>query len=443
MAAPRPDEASPDAGWGLLPRMLTGTGIRLAVTWLVSRLIMLEVALPFANDVTYDVYYYWQRVSTLGRFGSAGTLEEYPVPVVWILELPAQLGHSSGAYLVAFAAMMIALDIGMLIALWFASGRRYNAGTDLWLLFTFALGSIIYLRIDLIPAVLVGVALLALRRHPGVAGAAIGLGAAVKLWPALLLLALLPQRLTRDGVSDRRRVATRTISGFVLAGIGLAVLSLAAGGAQRLLSPLRWQAERGLQIESIWATPLMVLRWFQPGTLDLLGSPYNADELFGPGVSAMLTASTVATLLGLAIIAALVMRAFRDPQPDRFRLSLLALAIVMVVIVSNKTLSPQYMVWMGGPLAVLLLDIRAGDSRRRSARSLAWAVVALGLATQLVYPVAHLWLTHPVDRLQPLMGVLLLLGRNIGLLLLTGWVVLWSWRSLRPPMSSDETSGRP
>ena len=438
---PRPDEATPDTGWGLLPRSLTGTGVRLSVTWLVSRLIMLEFALPFVNDVTYDVYYYWQRVSPLGRFGSTGTLEEYPIPVVWILELPGQLSHSSGTYLIAFSAMMIALDIGMLVTLWHAGGRRYNAGTDLWLVFTFALGAIIYLRIDLIPAVLVGFAVLAIRRHPGLAGAAIGLGAAVKLWPALLLPALLPQRPTREGVSARRRMAAWTIAGFVLAGIGLAILSLAIGGEQRLLSPLWWQSDRGLQIESVWASPLMILRWLQPGTLDVHMSPYNADELFGPGVSAMLTISTAATLLGLAIIAALVGRAFRHPQPDRFRLSLLALAVVMVVIVSNKTLSPQYMIWMGGPMAVLLLDIRADDARRGPARSLAWAVVALGLATQLVYPVAHVWLTDPTDRLEQLIGVALLVGRNIGLLAVTVWVVLWCWRSLRTPVPAADPSG--
>ena len=94
---PRPDEATPDTGWGLLPRSLTGTGVRLSVTWLVSRLIMLEFALPFVNDVTYDVYYYWQRVSPLGRFGSTGTLEEYPIPVVWILDGENGRGSIQGA----------------------------------------------------------------------------------------------------------------------------------------------------------------------------------------------------------------------------------------------------------------------------------------------------------------------------------------------------------
>ncbi len=437
---PRPDDVA-DEAWGLLPRLLTGSGLRVSVTWLVSRLVMLVLAVRFADDLTYDVGYYWQSVSPLGGIGPSGTLPEYPTPVVWILELVGQLGHAYGAFLLAFVALMLALDIAMLVALWFAAGRRYNAATDLWLLFTFAVGSVIYLRIDLIPAVLVGFAVLAVRRHPGLAGAAIGLGAAVKLWPALLLAALLPQRVRPDGITDHRWVATRIITGFVLAGGGLAVLSLVIGGGDRLISPLRSQADRGLQIESVWSTPLMVLRWLQPGSIDVQKSAFSADELFGPGVSAMLTVSTVATLLGLAIIGALVMRAFRHPQPDRFQVALLALATVLIVIVSNKTLSPQYMTWIGGPMAVLLLDIRRHDARRGSARALAWGVVALGLATQLVYPTAHIWLAYPTDQAELLVAVTLLAVRNVWLLVLTAWVVLWCWRSMALPPTSDGRRG--
>ena len=45
---------------------------------------------------------------------------------------------------------------------------------------------------------------------------------------------------------------------------GLAVTALLTGGWTRLISPLRWQSDRGLQIESLWATPLMLIRGFAP-----------------------------------------------------------------------------------------------------------------------------------------------------------------------------------
>ena len=109
----------------------------------------------------------------------------------------------------------------------------------------------------MVPAVLAGGALLAARRRPWLTGALTGLGAAIKLWPALLAGAF----------AVRRRGRGPMLGAFVGVGFGLAALSLAAGGASRLFSPLTWQSGRGLQIESVWATPLMVARAFDPVAL--------------------------------------------------------------------------------------------------------------------------------------------------------------------------------
>ena len=104
---------------------------------------------------------------------------------------------------------------------------------------------------------LAGGALLAARRRPGLTGALTGLGAAIKLWPALLIAAFLSYR------PDRKPAGIA----FVVVGFGLAAVSLLAGGWARLVSPLTWQSGRGLQIESIWATPLMVARAVRPAAL--------------------------------------------------------------------------------------------------------------------------------------------------------------------------------
>ena len=112
-------------------------------------------------------------------------------------------------------------------------------------LFVFLVGPLSYVRFDMIPAVLAGGALLAARTRPWVAGALTGLGAAIKLWPALLIPALLADK-------ERRKP---TAIGFVVVGFGLALISLVTGGLTRLFSPLTWQSGRGLQIESIWADP--------------------------------------------------------------------------------------------------------------------------------------------------------------------------------------------
>ena len=194
--------------------------------------------------------------------------------MVWILSLPYGVGLGNGpAYLVAFIVFMLALDAVFTYAVWRSGGRRHDAGVDFWLLFVFLVGPLSYVRFDMIPAVLAGGALLAARTRPWVAGALTGLGAAIKLWPALLIPVLLADK-------ERRKP---TAIGFVVVGFGLALISLITGGLTRLFSPLTWQSGRGLQIESIWATPLMLLRMVRPEQWVVEISRYQAYEIFGAG----------------------------------------------------------------------------------------------------------------------------------------------------------------
>ena len=60
------------------------------------------------------------------------------------------------------------------------------------------------------------------------------------------------------------------------------------------------------------------------------------------------------------------------------------------MIVTNKTLSPQYLLWLGGPVAaLLLLRHRATPAERRAIRHTAYALLALALLTHLVYPLLY------------------------------------------------------
>ena len=141
-----------------------------------------------------------------------------------------------------------------------------------------------------------------------------------------------------------------------MVGFGLALISLLTGGLTRLFSPLTWQSGRGLQIESIWATPLMLLRMVRPDQWVVEISRYQAYEIFGAGVGLWQTVSNVATVLGLVTIVVLWVRAFRMPGGvTPVAVALVVLATVAVVIITNKTLSPQYLLWIGGPIAALLL----------------------------------------------------------------------------------------
>jgi hypothetical protein len=391
--------------------------------WILTRLLILLLMATAERFVVGDVFYYHRKIRALFDVGLERTLNEYPTPVAWILWLPYGVtGGNRAGYLLAFIAFMLVLDGAFAWALWRSAGRRHEVALDFWIVFVLLVGPLSYLRFDILPAVLAGGALLVARHRPWLTGALTGLGAAVKLWPALLVGAFLAHRPTRRP----------TAAGFVLVGFGLAVVSLLTGGWSRLVSPLTWQSDRGLQIESIWATPVMLGRAVSPGGWLVDISKYQAYEVFGPGVAALLMLSTLATVLGLGVILALLVRAFRNPAPSAVALGLVILATVAVMTVTNKTLSPQYLLWLGGPMAALLL-LRGEESpaEQRSIGRLAGQLLALALLTHLVYPLLYDAFLGRRGQDGIVLSTLVTTARNVFLVVFTFEACRLAWRRLR------------
>lgn len=398
-------------------------GLVVVGSWVLTRAVSLVLLATLEREVLGDVFYYSRKISALPEAGLAGTLREYPTPVVWFLSLPQVAGGSRTGYLVGFVALMLLLDAALTYALWRAAGRRRDRALDFWILYVFLVGPLCYTRFDMVPAVLAGGALLAARRRPWLTGALTGLGAAIKLWPALLAGAF----------AVRRRGRGAMLGAFAGVGFGLAALSLVTGGTSRLFSPLTWQSGRGLQIESVWATPLMVARAADPGTWTVRYSAFQAYEVFGPGVAAFLTVSTVATVVGLVVTAALFVRGFRSPEVSAVGLGLLVLATIAITTITNKTLSPQYLLWLGGPAAVLLLSRRSEGPRwQRTIGRLAVSLLVLALLTQLTYPVLYNGVLGRGSRTLVLASTTVTTLRNLALLVVTVALCRDAWRALPP-----------
>jgi len=401
------------------PRMI-------AIVWLITRLLMLVILASFERFVVGDVYYYHRKISGMFTAGLDQTLFEYPTPVVWILSLPygASLGNRVG-YLVAFVIFMLVLDAVFSYALRRSSQRRHDTAIDFWLIFVPLIGPLSYLRFDMLPAVLAGGALLAARRKPWVTGALTGLGASIKLWPALLIGAFMSYR------ADRRPAGVA----FVAVGFGLALISLIFGGWTRLISPLTWQSDRGLQIESIWATPLMLARAVKPEYWTVDMSRYQAYEIFGPGVDPWLMISSVATVLGLALIILLTIRAFRHNGSTPVAIGFVIVAIVAIMTITNKTLSPQYLLWLGGPMAaLLLLRPQATPEERPAINRMAGQLLGLALLTQLVYPLFYDSYLGRHGQAMIVLSTIVTAVRNLALVAFTVEACWLAWRMLGAPV---------
>lgn len=388
--------------------------------WLISRTLALVAFVLFEYTVRNDVNYYWRSLHAMLAGAPLGhTLREYPVPVfATMLPQYALAGGNRHGMLVVFAASMLAVDAWFTRFLWrrsaAAGGRRWTPALTFWLCFVPLMGPMSFFRFDLIPAVLTGVAMCTAMARPARAGALVAIGAALKFWPALLLPALLLERTRRRSV----------LSGFLVVGAGLAGASLLIGGPGRLVSPLRWQSGRGLQIESIAATPLMVARMVHPrGRWRVFNSRYKAFEIHGAGSHALVQLSSVLQLVGIVFLVVVWVRAFRA-IPTAELTGWLCVATVAIMTVTNKTLSPQYILWLGGPIAAMLLHAPADAAVRRYAAVL----LATAALSQLIYPIFYNGLDGITASIRPLSTVLLLI-RNLAMIWLTVAACAAAWRS--------------
>lgn len=406
--------------------------------WLASRLLVLVewAAMLFTLG---DTRYYFEKISRMPALGPQATMVEYPTPVLWLLELPNLLAFGQRwVYVASFFFLMFLLDAAFSRSLWRHGGRLRGQAMAFWIAFVPLVGTTSYLRFDILTAVLAGWALLlAGRRRPGWAGALIGIGAAVKLWPALLWPALMGS----DRIGARGSTRWRSSLGFWGAGGGLALVSLLWAGWDRLLSPLGWQGERGLQIESVWAGIPMVQRLIQPHEFWIAVSDFNAWEISGPGTDLLLTGASLATALGiLAVVLAYVLW-LRRPVQRPVEAAALMILLVLVMIVANKTFSPQYLIWLGGPLAAAWA--MAGHTDEGSSTDLAdqsallrisTLTLAVSLLTQLVYPIGYASLVG--HRPGMVLATVVLLVRNLALVWLLLLVAGWCWRLLTAPPPS-------
>ena len=333
---------------------------------------------------------------------------EYPPGALPALVLPALLTDSLTAYRIVFGAeMALAGAIGVLLV---AHGLRRLGRRDedrrvaltAIALLPLLLGGVILTRFDLLPAALVAgaLALLLAGRHE--AGAVVlGIGVAVKLYPAVLVPLAAVAAYRRGG----RRALAATV-GLAAAPVVLLYVPFLVVGLDGVLDSFGRQLGRPLQIESLGAGILLGLHHLFGVSLEW-ASGSGSQNLTGGA------ADTLAVLQGLAqaLAVALVWLAFARGEMTRERLVRYAAAAVVAFVALSKVLSPQFLVWL------LLLVPLVGAARGRAAL---W-LMALACALTAVWFPARYW--ELVREFDPLASWLVLArgATLVALLLVLTW----------------------
>lgn len=395
----------------------------IAVVWAMAKLVSIW-GWVVQRDAFGDTYYYFLTARDVAHSGGgiAAAFHEYPTPAGLLLLLPWELGATDAdGYRGAVLLLTTLADAAFAVLL----GRRLGpVGVLAWVGLTSALGELPLLRFDLLPAVVAGAAiLLALEGRRTTASVLVGLGTGLKLWPILLLPLVLGRRLGRPALA------------FATTGAVLVAVSVATGGWGRLVSPLAYQRDRGLQVESVAATAPMHA-WAGDGAYQVRFSTFHAYELTGPTVGQWLAIAQAATVAGaLACLALLVWWWWHGARPEA--IVWLALVLVGTFIVTSRALSPQYMVWLAAPVAVLVaIALRGGPDAPPAGPALltfALVLVLCGLTTA-IFPVYYDSLL--ARSAQTRRALLLLAWRNVGLLVLVAWCAACALTVSRGPWTA-------
>jgi Glycosyltransferase family 87 len=378
----------------------------LSVVWLATRAALYLHATVPGRDGDVGLYQRWYACCFAhGTFPKADPMWQYPPGAALVFWLPGRL---PGSYVDHFMFLAIGCDLAITLMLcWSARRGGSLAGAWYWVCGVPLLGPVIVGRFDVVPVALC-VAALCVTGRGGVRGALIGAGAAVKLWPVALLAGMAPGQWRRG-----------------LAAAAAVLAAVCAIFPSATASFLAHQNARGVEIESVVATPFMI--WRQAGWHGTVVYRFGAYQLSGGHVALALDASRLGLVLATAAV--IGWRLLIAGGRARWRPEFAAdapLAATLLFLVASPVLSPQYLLWVTGLAAACLAT---GHTTQRPA---ALAVLAAAGLTQLIFPIGWYSLINGSDAVT---GVLA--ARN---LLLAVAAALSCWRILSVTSLAHEDS---
>jgi uncharacterized membrane protein len=250
---------------------------------------------------------------------SDGTCDEYPVLTMYFMRLAAWMSKGYGGFFYANAVMLAGCALITAFLLYRLAGERalYFAAAPTLL----ALGLINW---DLLAVALTAGATFAyLRGRDRGSGILLGLGAAAKLYPALLVIPFAAGRLRERRPADAARLAVWAAASFAAVNLPFA-----------LLGPTGWwtffktNLQRTTDFDSLWYVACRRIQGDQSNYCPW--SPRLVTVVSG-------------CLLIAGVVALWRWRAVRSPAFPRWTLGF---PVIVVFLLVNKVYSPQYSLWL-------------------------------------------------------------------------------------------------
>ena len=367
--------------------------------WALTASKLFPDAISFGDLSLYD---YWAYQVDNGT-GVYGLVTEWVYPALAFVPIWIAGALNLVSYEVSWLVVVFVLNTAAVLLLVrpAKNGRMFSGTNASWaflsaLLF---LGPVAVSRIDSVSAALAILGLVAINRNAtGIAAALFTIAGWIKIWPVALFAAMI-------AVFKKRLQAIIVASIISASIIGIGLLA----GGTTVFGFILQQQERGIQIESVMATPWMWLAKFGSANI-FFDDSILTNQVSGPLVQELASVSNYLLFIALAITVLLAIRAVRAGRNRTQVFALAALTGVLDLIVFNKVGSPQFMIWLAVPLVAL---VYFGINKSKVALAMGAAILLL---TQLVYPVFYIELLG-----LEIMPLWLLTVRNLLLVALLIW----------------------
>jgi len=393
---------------------------------LIFCLIHILIFLVIFNSNLYDkaalendlalFFSYSLRVVVLGQLPYQDFAIEYPPLALVFFILPRLITSNSATYAFVFGIEMLLFDLlGLLLIS--ALSRRLNlhlTGTlTIYTLALLAIGPILIYRYDLIPAIMVLLAIYAFSQgKQKTSWAILAVGMMTKIYPVIIA----PIFLIHQFCHRRYRHIISGTATFVIATAIIVIPSLLLS-PNGFLDSFRYQAQRGIHVDSTYSSFLLLghTLGLTQVQIEAVGPTPLSVDIASPLTDMLARISPILMILALAVVFWFFYKSQRakpyieSPSSSITRPGIAyiinySLLAVLALMITSKILSPQFIIWL-----YPLIPLVVGRWRQTS-----WLMfIMIGLMTYFVFPKYYggLIQAHPL-----VVGMLFM--RNVSLIIL-------------------------
>lgn len=383
----------------------------LAAIFIVTRILCFLIVAPNWSDI--PIYSRYSDSILDGQIPYKEFEIEYPPFALLLFVIPGLLAKYMGSYAVSYRLVMILFDVGNI---WLINKLAKNATGHpraiafkpllIYLILSGLAFQLLYDRFDIAVAFMIILSVYFAKIKNAWFGAYLTIWIAVlaKIFPVVLFpLFLITQ-------AKNKRKKQKPIVDFTLAFLAFVGAVIISGFwfGPWWESVISYHGGRGIQIESI---PGMVA-----SVAALFGVPYSISHNFGSfnienSFTPFLATLSPFVALGAIIFGYYLYYCILNYSKDKFQINQALMSGILIVllmfIIANKVISPQYLLWLYPFVSLYYLHPKSDIYTM-----ICWSIIAVFTAILFPYYYPDMVMQKPI-------GVSLLIIRNLSLLLIT------------------------